>query len=167
MHNLKIADIHGKDLSIGVFGYNGDAIADNAEINMTGEDGYNGLYANAASANQKVAVNSFAAITSQTGNVKLDNAEGKYNIHGDILADRFSFDKIAELKLKQYEDPEKINELKKEYRKIYPDWTEDQITELIDSQIKILENILNNTGRVNLGASLPFTAMFMLKVVVL
>lgn len=154
MHNLKIADIHGKDLSIGVFGYNGDAIADNAEINMTGEDGYNGLYANAASANQKVAVNSFAAITSQTGNVKLDNAEGKYNIHGDILADRFSFDKIAELQLKQYEDPEKINELKEEYREIHPDWTEDQITELIDSQIKILENILNNTGRVNLGGKL-------------
>lgn len=154
MHNLKIADIHGKDLSIGVFGYNGDAIADNAEINMTGEDGYNGLYANAASANQKVAVNSFAAITSQQGNVKLDNAEGKYNIHGDILADRFSFDKIAELNLKQYEDPEKINELKEKYREIHPDWTDDQITELIDSQIKILENILNNTGRVNLGGKL-------------
>ena len=154
MHNLKIADIHGKDLSIGVFGYVGDAIADNAEINMTGKDGYNGLYANAASANQKVAVNSFAAITSQIGNVKLDNAEGKYNIHGDILADRLNYDKIIELQLKQYEDPEKINELKEEYREIHPDWTEDQITELIDSQIKILENILNNTGRVNLGGKL-------------
>lgn len=93
LNNLKISDIHGKDLSVGICGHVGDIIVDNAAINMTGKDGYNGLYAEPVADAEKAAVNSFAVSGSLVGNIKLDNAEGSYNIQGDILADRFNLDK--------------------------------------------------------------------------
>lgn len=111
LNNLKISDIHGKDLSVGICGHVGDIIVDNADINMTGKDGYNGLYAEPVADVEKAAVNSFAISGSLVGNIKLDNAEGSYNIQGDILADRFNLDKQVEVAIKQLEDPKTLEQL--------------------------------------------------------
>lgn len=111
LNNLKISDIHGKDLSVGICGHVGDIIVDNADINMTGKDGYNGLYAEPVADAEKAAVNSFAISGSLVGNIKLDNAEGSYNIQGDILADRFNLDKQVEVAIKQLEDPKTLEKL--------------------------------------------------------
>ena len=111
LNNLKISDIHGKDLSVGICGHVGDIIVDNADINMTGKDGYNGLYAEPVADAEKAAVNSFAVSGSLVGNIKLDNAEGSYNIQGDILADRFNLDKQVEVAIKQLEDPKTLEQL--------------------------------------------------------
>lgn len=107
LNNLKISDIHGKDLSVGICGHVGDIIVDNADINMTGKDGYNGLYAEPVADAEKAAVNSFAISGSLVGNIKLDNAEGSYN----ILADRFNLDKQVEVAIKQLEDPKTLEQL--------------------------------------------------------
>lgn len=107
LNNLKISDIHGKDLSVGICGHVGDIIVDNADINMTGKDGYNGLYAEPVADAEKAAVNSFAVSGSLVGNIKLDNAEGSYN----ILADRFNLDKQVEVAIKQLEDPKTLEQL--------------------------------------------------------
>lgn len=111
LNNLKISDIHGKDLSVGICGHVGDIIVDNADINMPGKDGYNGLYAEPVADAEKAAVNSFAISGSLVGNIKLDNAEGSYNIQGDILADRFNLDKQVEVAIKQLEDPKTLEQL--------------------------------------------------------
>ena len=111
LNNLKISDIHGKDLSVGICGHVGDIIVDNADINMTGKDGYNGLYAEPVADAEKAAVNSFAVSGSLVGNIKLDNAEGSYNIQGDILTDRFNLDKQVEVAIKQLEDPKTLEQL--------------------------------------------------------
>lgn len=111
LNNLKISDIHGKDLSVGICGHIGDIIVDNADINMPGKDGYNGLYAEPVADAEKAAVNSFAISGSLVGNIKLDNAEGSYNIQGDILADRFNLDKQVEVAIKQLEDPKTLEQL--------------------------------------------------------
>lgn len=111
LNNLKISDIHGKDLSVGICGHVGDIIVDNADINMPGKDGYNGLYAEPVADAEKAAVNSFAVSGSLVGNIKLDNAEGSYNIQGDILADRFNLDKQVEVAIKQLEDPKTLEKL--------------------------------------------------------
>lgn len=111
LNNLKISDIHGKDLSVGICGHVGDIIVDNADINMTGKDGYNGLYAEPVADAENAAVNSFAVSGSLVGNIKLDNAEGSYNIQGDILADRFNLDKQVEVAIKQLEDPKTLEQL--------------------------------------------------------
>ena len=111
LNKLKISDIHGKDLSVGICGHVGDIIVDNADINMTGKDGYNGLYAEPVADAEKAAVNSFAISGSLVGNIKLDNAEGSYNIQGDILADRFNLDKQVEVAIKQLEDPKTLEQL--------------------------------------------------------
>ena len=78
---------------------------------MTGKDGYNGLYAEPVADAEKAAVNSFAVSGSLVGNIKLDNAEGSYNIQGDILADRFNLDKQVEVAIKQLEDPKTLEQL--------------------------------------------------------
>lgn len=111
LNNLKISDIHDKDLSVGICGHVGDIIVDNADINMTGKDGYNGLYAEPVADAEKAAVNSFTISGSLVGNIKLDNAEGSYNIQGDILADRFNLDKQVEVAIKQLEDPKTLEQL--------------------------------------------------------
>lgn len=111
LNNLKISDIHGKDLSVGICGHVGDIIVDSADINMTGKDGYNGLYAEPVADAENAAVNSFAISGSLVGNIKLDNAEGSYNIQGDILADRFNLDKQVEVAIKQLEDPKTLEQL--------------------------------------------------------
>lgn len=150
MHNLQISNIHGKDLSVGIFGQVGDIIVDNADINMTGKDGYNGLYAEPVADAEKAAVNSFAISGSLMGNIKLDNAEGKYNIQGDILADRFNLDKQIEVAIKQLEDPKTLEQLREQYH----DWTDEQFNDFINNQVADFVNTLKNSGHINLGGKL-------------
>lgn len=154
LNNLKISDIHGKDLSVGICGHVGDIIVDNADINMTGKDGYNGLYAEPVADAEKAAVNSFAISGSLVGNIKLDNAEGSYNIQGDILADRFNYDKQVEAALKQLEDPKTQEQLKEQLKEIHPDWTDEQVDDFINNQVADLVNTLKNSGHINLGGKL-------------
>lgn len=154
LNNLKISDIHGKDLSVGICGHVGDIIVDNADINMTGKDGYNGLYAEPVADAEKAAVNSFAISSSLVGNIKLDNAEGSYNIQGDILADRFNLDKQVEVAIKQLEDPKTLEQLKEQLKEGHPDWTDEQVDDFINNQVADLVNTLKNSGHINLGGKL-------------
>lgn len=154
LNNLKISDIHGKDLSVGICGHVGDIIVDNADINMTGKDGYNGLYAEPVADAEKAAVNSFAVSGSLVGNIKLDNAEGSYNIQGDILADRFNLDKQVEVAIKQLEDPKTLEQLKEQLKEGHPDWTDEQVDDFINNQVADLVNTLKNSGHINLGGKL-------------
>lgn len=154
LNNLKISDIHGKDLSVGICGHVGDIIVDNADINMTGKDGYNGLYAEPVADAEKAAVNSFAVSGSLVGNIKLDNAEGSYNIQGDILADRFNLDKQVEVAIKQLEDPKTLEQLKEQLKEGHPDWTDEQVDDFVNNQVADLVNTLKNSGHINLGGKL-------------
>lgn len=154
LNNLKISDIHGKDLFVGICGHVGDIIVDNADINMTGKDGYNGLYAEPVADAEKAAVNSFAISGSLVGNIKLDNAEGSYNIQGDILADRFNLDKQVEVAIKQLEDPKTLEQLKEQLKEGHPDWTDEQVDDFINNQVADLVNTLKNSGHINLGGKL-------------
>ena len=154
LNNLKISDIHGKDLSVGICGHVGDIIVDNADINMTGKDGYNGLYAEPVADAENAAVNSFAISGSLVGNIKLDNAEGSYNIQGDILADRFNLDKQVEVAIKQLEDPKTLEQLKEQLKEGHPDWTDEQVDDFINNQVADLVNTLKNSGHINLGGKL-------------
>lgn len=154
LNNLKISDIHGKDLSVGICGHVGDIIVDNADINMTGKDGYNGLYAEPVADAEKAAVNSFAVSGSLVGNIKLDNAEGSYNIQGDILADRFNLDKQVEVAIKQLEDPKTLEQLKEQLKEGHPDWTDEQVDDFINNQVADLVNTLKNSVHINLGGKL-------------
>lgn len=143
-----------KDLSVGICGHVGDIIVDNADINMTGKDGYNGLYAEPVADAEKAAVNSFAVSGSLVGNIKLDNAEGSYNIQGDILADRFNLDKQVEVAIKQLEDPKTLEQLKEQLKEGHPDWTDEQVDDFINNQVADLVNTLKNSGHINLGGKL-------------
>lgn len=154
LNNLKISDIHGKDLSVGICGHVGDIIVDNADINMPGKDGYNGLYAEPVANAEKAAVNSFAISGSLVGNIKLDNAEGSYNIQGDILADRFNLDKQVEVAIKQLEDSKTLEQLKEQLKEGHPDWTDEQVDDFINNQVADLVNTLKNSGHINLGGKL-------------
>lgn len=154
MHNLKISDIHGNDLSVGILGLEGNVIADNADINMTGKDGYNGLYTEPLKDAEKAEVNRFAVSVlpagNLAGNVKLENAEGKYNIHGDILADRFNSHLPIEARIKKLEDPK----FKEQVKVNNPDWTEEQVKEYINTRVAYQYNLLKNCGHINLGGKL-------------
>lgn len=103
---------------------------------------------------EKAAVNSFAISGSLVGNIKLDNAEGSYNIQGDILADRFNLDKQVEVAIKQLEDPKTLEQLKEQLKEGHPDWTDEQVDDFINNQVADLVNTLKNSGHINLGGKL-------------
>lgn len=103
---------------------------------------------------EKAAVNSFAVSGSLVGNIKLDNAEGSYNIQGDILADRFNLDKQVEVAIKQLEDPKTLEQLKEQLKEGHPDWTDEQVDDFINNQVADLVNMLKNSGHINLGGKL-------------
>ena len=94
---------------------------------------------------EKAAVNSFAVSGSLVGNIKLDNAEGSYNIQGDILADRFNLDKQVEVAIKQLEDPKTLEQLKEQLKEGHPDWTDEQVDDFINNQVADLVNTLKNS----------------------
>lgn len=88
-HQLNISDIHGKDLSVGLFGGAADVYAENANISMTEKNNeYAGLYTASIDDGKKAKVNEFAIAGPYLGNVYLNNTDGNYTINGNILADQ-------------------------------------------------------------------------------
>lgn len=88
-HNLDISDIHGSDMSIGLYGGTAEIQADSANINMTGKNNeYAGLYTASVPDFKTDTVKEFAVAGPFIGNIHLDNAEGTYTINGNILADQ-------------------------------------------------------------------------------
>ena len=88
-HNLDISDIHGSDMSIGLYGGTAEIQADSANINMTGKNNeYAGLYTASVPDFKTDTVREFAVAGPFLGNIHLDNAEGTYTINGNILADQ-------------------------------------------------------------------------------
>lgn len=147
LHNLKISDIHGSDLSLGIFSGIGDTIADNADINMTGKDVYDGLYGAATADSKKASVNSFAIYGPFVGNVKMVNPNGVYTIHGNILADQQNHDQMIQMQLKNLDNPEFREDYKN--RMGYTD-------EQVDAYITELKKNLSAVGHINLGGHLTF-----------
>lgn len=87
-HDLEISDIHGEDLSVGLYGNQGVVNVENADINMTGKENvYAGAYTASVPDDQAANLKQFAIVGSSTGKINLNNTEGNYTINGNVLAD--------------------------------------------------------------------------------
>lgn len=87
-HDLEISDIHGGDLSVGLYGGKGVVNVENADINMTGKQNeYAGLYTKSEPDYQSASLQQFAIAGPFLGNINLSNREGTYTINGNVLAD--------------------------------------------------------------------------------
>lgn len=109
-HDLEISDIHGGDLSVGLYGGLGIVNVENADINMTGKKNeYAGLYTTSAPDYQSASLQQFAIAGPFLGNINLSNPEGTYTINGNVLADTGNHLQILEaeylLYKKMYEYP--------------------------------------------------------------
>lgn len=145
MHNMKISDIHGEEFTAGILAKAGSVRADNADINTTDKEQYDGFYASTPKDSQKSMVNNFAIYAPMEGIVQLDRAEGKYKINGAILSDGANTGKAIQISLNPLENPE----IRKEYKENYG-YTD----ETLDAMIDIYKNKLKNLGSVNLGGQL-------------
>lgn len=140
-HNLNISDIRGKDLSAGIVNIAGDINADNAIIDITGKNGYDGLYADSKLANNKTTINSFATFGTVIGSVNLDNVDGNYKINGNILADRMNVGVISKIWLDFYENPKN--------KDLLQGWSDEEIAAEIHKYQEMLKR-----GSTNLGGHL-------------
>lgn len=145
-HDLEISDIHGGDLSVGLYGGKGVVNVDKADINMTGKKNeYFGLYMASVPNYQSASLQQFAIAGPFLGNINLSNPEGTYTINGNVLADTGNNLKILEAEYltykKEFEDP-KASESDKEG--IKPEM--DAIAALIQNQQSI--------GKINLAGHL-------------
>lgn len=125
-HDLEISDIHGGDLSVGLYGGMGVVNVENADINMTGKQNeYAGLYTASEPDYQSASLQQFAIAGPFQGNINLSNPEGTYIINGNVLADAGNHLQIHEAQYqfykKKYEDSsasekdeEEIKEIKAE-----------------------------------------------------
>lgn len=109
-HDLEISDIHGGDMSIGLYGDVGVVNVENADINMTGkENEYAGLYTASVPDYQAVTLQQFAIAGPFFGKINFNNPEGNYTINGNVVADAENELQIDEAKYlfcqKQSEDP--------------------------------------------------------------
>ena len=109
-HDLKISDIHGGDLSVGLYGGVGVVNVENADINMTGKQNeYAGLYTASVPDYQSASLQQLAIAGPFLGNINLSNPEGTYTINGNVLADTGNHLQILEaeylLYKKMYEYP--------------------------------------------------------------
>lgn len=87
-HDLEISDIHGEDLSVGLFGHVGVDKVENADINMTGKENvYAGAYTASVPDYQAANLKQFAIAGPFLGKINLNNPEGNYTINGNVLAD--------------------------------------------------------------------------------
>ena len=149
-HQLNISDIHGKDLSVGLFGGAADVYAENANISMTGKNNeYAGLYTAPIDDGKKAKVNEFAIAGPYLGNVYLNNADGNYTINGNILADQDN----NTLKKEALYQP-LIQDGKKQLEQ--PGLSEIEKKE-IESQIQQIEDYLDGVkkaGHINLSGQL-------------
>lgn len=88
-HNLNISDIHGSDMSIGLYGGTAKVEVDNANINMTGKNNeYAGLSTASVPDFAMDTVKEFAVAGPFIANIYMDNADGIYTINGNVLADQ-------------------------------------------------------------------------------
>ena len=120
-HDLEISDIHGGDLSVGLYGGVGVVNVENADINMTGkENAYAGLYTASVPDYQAANLKQFAIAGPMLGKINFNNPDGNYTINGNVIADagnQLEIDEGAYRYYKtQYEDPS-TGEEQKEYVK--------------------------------------------------
>lgn len=109
-HDLEISDIHGEDLSVGLFGGVGVANVENADINMTGKENvYAGAYTASVPDYQAANLKQFAIAGPFLGKINLNNPEGNYTINGNVLADTGNYLTTLEVQYqfakKQLENP--------------------------------------------------------------
>lgn len=118
-HDLEISDIHGGDLSVGLYGGVGVVNVENADINMTGkENEYAGSYTASVPDYQATDLQQFAIAGPMLGKINFNNPDGNYTINGNVIADAGNQLPIDEAYYqyykKQLDDPE-ITEGQKEY----------------------------------------------------
>lgn len=122
-HELEISDIHGGDLSIGLYGGTGVVNVGNADINMTGKDNeYAGLYTASVPDYKSATLQQFAIAGPFFGKINFNNPEGNYIINGNVVADAGNMLQIDEAQYrfyqKQSEDPA-TSDYDKEVAKVY------------------------------------------------
>lgn len=145
-HDLEISDIHGGDLSVGLYGGMGVVNVENADINMTGKQNeYAGLYTASEPDYQSASLQQFAIAGPFLGNINLSNPEGIYTINGNVLADTGNHLQMSEAQYqfykKMYEDP-KVSEGNKEYLK-----------SMVDALAATIQ-YEQSTGKINLAGHL-------------
>ena len=149
-HQLDISGIQGKDLSIGLFGGTGTVSAENADINMTGKKyEYDGLYQASIDDGKKASVTQFAIAGPYAGSMYLNESDGKYTIHGNILADQGNHGKVIEAQYK-FSYPRLKEQLAQE------DLSESE-RQSIQTQLDYLDKLkeqINDMGQINLGGHL-------------
>lgn len=149
-HQLDISGIQGKDLSIGLFGGTGTVNVENADINMTGKKNeYDGLYQASIDDGKKASVTQFAIAGPYAGNMYLNEPDGKYTIHGNILADQGNHGKLIEAQYK-FSYPRLKEQLAQEN-------LSESERQLIQTQLDYFDKLkeqINDMGQINLGGHL-------------
>lgn len=149
-HQLDISGIQGKDLSIGLFGGTGTVSAENADINMTGKKyEYDGLYQASIDDGKKASVTQFAIAGPYAGSIYLNEPDGKYTIHGNMLADQGNYGKLIEA------------EYKSSYPRLKEQLAQENLSESerqsIQTELDYLDKLkeqINDMGQINLGGHL-------------
>ena len=126
-HDLEISDIHGGDLSVGLYGGMGVVNVENADINMTGKENvYAGAYTASVPDYKSANLKQFAIAGPFLGKINLNNPEGNYTINGNVLADAGNHLSIEEAQYQFFknqledlssEDKEYLEEIVKEAEK--------------------------------------------------
>lgn len=149
-HDLEISDIHGGDLSVGLYGGKGVVNVDKADINMTGKKNeYFGLYMASVPNYQSASLQQFAIAGPFLGNINLSNPEGTYIINGNVLADTGNNLQILEAEYQFY------NQL---YKKMFENpRASESDKENIKTQLEARASTIEyekSTGKINLAGHL-------------
>ena len=119
-HDLEISDIHGGDLSVGLYGSLGVVNVENADINMTGKENvYAGAYTASVPDDQAANLKQFAILGSSSGKINLNNTEGNYTINGNVLADADNYLPMVEAQSKFYKKLLENSDLEEGYKEYY------------------------------------------------
>lgn len=119
-HDLEISDIHGGDLSVGLYGSLGVVNVENADINMTGKENvYAGAYTASVPNYQAANLKQFAILGSSSGKINLNNTEGNYTINGNVLADADNYLPMLEAQSKFYKKLLENSDLEEGYKEYY------------------------------------------------
>ena len=137
-HDLEISDIHGGDLSVGLYGGVGIVNVENADINMTGkENEYAGSYTASVPDYQAADLHQFAIAGPMLGKINFNDPDGNYTINGNVIADAGNQLHIDEAYYQYYKsqlDDSDINEGQKEYVEAYLKGLETTIQTIKDRQ---------------------------------
>lgn len=119
-HDLEISDIHGGDLSVGLYGSLGVVNVENADINMTGKENvYAGAYTASVPGDQAANLKQFAILGSSSGKINLNNTEGNYTINGNVLADADNYLPMLEAQSKFYKKLLENSDLEEGHKEYY------------------------------------------------